>query len=107
MEHLWKTDEKVKEIEGLAKTLSLPLSLHAASYDVNITSANPGIRMESLQQVRESLLVAADLGADPVVAHAGRLSSSRGDTGEYWKLLEEAFQILDEMAAGLGYTIIS
>lgn len=105
MEHLWKTDENVKQIEGLANTLELPLSLHAASYDVNITSANPGIRRESLQQVRESLLVAADLGADPVVVHAGRLSSSRGDTEEYWKLLEEAFQILDELAAGVGVKV--
>jgi len=105
MEHLWKTDENVKEIKGLAETLDLPLSLHAASYDVNITSANPGIRRESLKQVRESLLVAADLGADPVVVHAGRLSSSRGDTEEYWKLLEEAFQILDELAAGVGVRV--
>ena len=105
MEHLWKSDESMKEIEGLAKILDLPLSLHAASYDVNITSANPGIRRESLQQVRESLLVAADLGADPVVVHGGRLSSSRGDTEEYWKLLDEAFQILDELAARVGVRV--
>ena len=39
MEHLWKTDENVKQIEGLANTLELPLSLHAASYDVKVMTA--------------------------------------------------------------------
>ena len=105
MEHLWKSDEAVAEIKEAAKRLDLALSLHAASYDVNITSANPGIRKESMRQVRESLLAAADLGADPVVVHAGRLSSSRGNTTEYWMLLEEAFQSVDELAAAVGVKV--
>jgi sugar phosphate isomerase/epimerase len=104
-EHLWKTGEGVQEIRSLAGTLDLPLSLHAASYDLNITSANPGIRRESLRQVRESVRLAAELDADPVVVHAGRLSSSRGDAVEYWKLLEEAFHSLDELAEEAGVTI--
>jgi sugar phosphate isomerase/epimerase len=102
MEHLWKSSESPGEIRSLAEDLGLTLSLHAASYDLNITSANPGIRGESMRQVEQSIRTAAALGAEPVVVHAGRLSSTRGDTEEYWRLMEEAFEHLDRIAAESG-----
>jgi len=105
MEHLWKTSESPEEIRGEAGRLGLLLSLHAASYDVNVTSANPGIRRESLRQIEESLQVAARLGAEPVVVHAGRLSSSRGDLDEYRRLLEEAFAFLERTAGEAGVKV--
>ena len=105
MEHLWKSSESPGEIGSLSKGLGLALSLHAASYDVNIASANPGIRRESLHQIEESLHVAAEMSAEPVVVHAGRLSSSRGDTEEYWRLLTEAFDFLERAAARGGSKI--
>jgi sugar phosphate isomerase/epimerase len=105
MEHLWKSSESFQRIKSLAEDLDLEVSLHAASYDVNITSANPGIRKESLRQVQDSLLAASRLGADPVVVHAGRLSSNRGDMEEYWQLLDEACDLLEDAAAARGLTI--
>ena len=105
MEHLWKRSESPAVIGSLAEDLDLTLSLHAASYDVNIASANPGIRKESLRQVEESLNAAVDLRAAPVVVHAGRLSSGRGDLREYWRLLNDAFDFLELAAAGSGTKI--
>ena len=105
MEHLWKSSEPLGTIRALAERLGLTLSLHAASYDLNITSANPWIRRESMRQIEDSISAAADLGAEPVVVHAGRLSSSRGDVEEYWRLMEEAFDFLDQAAAGSGINV--
>ena len=102
MEHVWKSPEPVGRIRSLAERSNLTLSLHAASYDLNITSANPGIRTESMRQIEESIRTAAELGAEPVVVHAGRLSSSRGDMEEYWRLMKEALDYLDRAAAGSG-----
>ncbi|RKX74783.1 MAG: hypothetical protein DRP87_16085 [Spirochaetes bacterium] len=72
---------------------------------MNITSINSRIREESIRQIKESLLVAADLGADPVVVHSGCLSSSRGDSEIYWQMLEEAFQIIDNTAETAGVRV--
>jgi sugar phosphate isomerase/epimerase len=105
MEHLWKRSESYGSIRNLAERLGLTLSLHAASYDLNITSANPGIRRESLRQIEESIKAAAALGAEPVVVHAGRLSSSRGDEEEYWRLLADAFDFLERIAAVTGIKV--
>jgi sugar phosphate isomerase/epimerase len=102
MEHLWKSSESPGDLRILAKDLGLSLSLHAASYDVNIASTNPGIRKESLRQIEESLRVAGELGARPVVVHAGRLSSSKGDLHEYWRLLVDAFDHLQHAAVENG-----
>jgi len=102
MEHLWKSSETPREVGGVAEGLQISVSLHAASYDVNIASSNPGIRRESLRQIEESLRTAGEVGAGLVVVHAGRLSSSKGDMEEYWRLLTEAFDNVQSMAAGSG-----
>jgi len=81
-----------------ARSLGLNLTLHAASYDVNCISTNPGIRRESRRQLRSSLHLAAALGASVVVVHPGQLSSSRGDRSEAWKSLEEIVVMLDDWA---------
>lgn len=105
MEHLWKRSESYGSIKDLAERLGLVLSLHAASYDVNIASANPGIRRESIRQIEESIQAAVALGAEPIVVHAGRLSSSRGDEEEYWRLLADAFESIAQCAAVNGIKV--
>ena len=105
MEHLWKSSESHHEVGRTAEELEISVSSHAASYDVNIASSNPGIRRESLRQIEESLRTAGEVGAGLVVIHAGKLSSSKGDMEEYWRLLEEAFDSVQRMAAARGIKV--
>lgn len=105
MEHLWRTGESPEEVARWAQALDLELSLHGASYDVNITSTNPGIRQESLRQVQESIVTAARLGAEVVVLHPGRLSSSRDNADECWEQLIEAVTLMDEWADREGVSV--
>lgn len=88
--HLWKTGERPQVIAKYAQELGLSISLHAASYDVNMTSVNAGIRKESLHQIKQSIETAAQLGAERVVVHPGHLSTGKGGVDECWNLMREA-----------------
>ena len=99
MEHYWSAGQRPATIARHARSQGLNLTLHAASYDVNCISTNPGIRRESRRQVRSSLRLAAALGASVIVVHPGELSSTRGDRSEAWKSLEEFAVMLDDWAA--------
>ena len=82
MEHLWKPEQSTKEIIRYAQDLGMELTLHSSSYDLNITSTNPGIRQESLRQVKQSILIGKQLGVKTVVVHPGHLSSSKGNVDD-------------------------
>jgi sugar phosphate isomerase/epimerase len=105
MEHIWKTGEEPETIRRQAANLDLRLSLHGASYDVNLTSSNPGIRRESFRQAKESIQIARRLGTGSLVLHPGRLSTTKGDPDEYWRLMEEAFMQLDRKAKQEGVKV--
>lgn len=98
MEHYWSAGQRPATIARHARALRLNLTVHAASYDVNCISSNPGIRRESRRQVRSSLRLAAALGASVVVVHPGELSSTRADRSEAWQALEEMVSMLDDWA---------
>lgn len=102
MEHVWQSGESPEQIRDCAETLGLGLTVHAASYDVNVTSLNPGIRCESRRQIADSIHMAASLGARCVVVHPGRLTRSRHDTEDYWRSLVEFLQSMDSLAADYG-----
>lgn len=105
MEHYWSGGQRAATIARHARTLGLFLTVHAVSYDVNITSTNVAIRRESIRQVRSSLRLAAAVGASVVVVHPGSLSSSKGDRTEAWQILEETMVLLDAWAGEEGVEV--
>jgi sugar phosphate isomerase/epimerase len=105
MHHLWKTKERPQDIARCAKELGLTLSLHDASYDVNMTSINPWIRKESLRQTKASIETAPRLGAELVVVHPGRLSASKGGIDECWGFMREALTVINEWAQQEGVRV--
>jgi sugar phosphate isomerase/epimerase len=105
MEHYGSAGQRPTTIARRARTLGLNLTVHAASYDVNCISTNPGIRRESRRQVRSSLKLGAALGARVVVVHPGGLSSARDDRSEAWQALEEMVSLLDDWADEEGVPV--
>ena len=103
--HLRQTGETPAELRRLARQLDLSLSVHALSWDLNFTSALPEIRETSLRLLEESIAVAAELEAEPVIVHSGRVTAP-GDTAEYyWPLLVEGVARLARYAARHGVTV--
>lgn len=105
MEHLLKTGEDPEKIKAIAKSEGMRLTLHATSYDLNITSINRGIRSESRKQMFDSVTAAAKAGAETVVVHPGRISSSKGNISEFRKELVSFLHELDRAANSEGVLI--
>jgi sugar phosphate isomerase/epimerase len=98
MQHLWHTEQSAEDIAECARDLGLELTLHSASYDVNITSTNPGIRQESLRQVKQAIITGKRLGVRTVVIRPGHLSSSKENFEHHWSRMENTFALLNKWA---------
>jgi sugar phosphate isomerase/epimerase len=64
-------------IRGLCEENRLPLSLHSPSIGNNIASHNPGQRRESIDQLKETILLAEEVGGRVVTVHPGRVTYFR------------------------------
>jgi sugar phosphate isomerase/epimerase len=98
VEHIWKSDDFPHDIVRQADRLGLELSLHSSSHDVNITSLNPGIRKESLLQIKQAIITGRQLGVQRVIVHPGYLSSPKLDETIYWTKMEDACKLINRWA---------
>jgi sugar phosphate isomerase/epimerase len=105
MEHLWKADEAPEEIVRHAERLGMELCLHSPCHDVNITSLNPGIRKESLSQVKQSIITGRRLGVTRVVIRSGYPSSPEVYDDVYWRQMEETCALINRWAQRQGIMI--
>ncbi len=105
MEHLQITGEDTQAVRSTAATLGLELTLHASSYDLNLSSINTGAREEAKRQTIESIVAAARLGASIVVIHPGRRSTDKESLADSLFRLYEALRELDEVAASENVTL--
>lgn len=64
-----------KEIADVFSSYSQARTVHAASWDLNLSSINRGVRQQSLEEIEKSLHFAKLLQADDVTIHPGRHSS--------------------------------
>lgn len=67
-------NEKGLEIRDLLNSYDFQYFVHAPSIDVNLASMNPILRRTSKKTVMQAVTLAADLGAELLVSHVGRLS---------------------------------
>lgn len=100
----WHGDHPAK-VKQQADSLGLQLTVHATAYDLNPTSTNRGIALESRRQVEKSLAIAAELGALVVAVHPGRRTSSRDQNEEVWPHLLEWVAELDSSADHYGLSV--
>ena len=98
--HLIKTGED-KNCAGLrekARQSGLSLSFHALSWDLNFTSKVDQVRETSLKMLEESIDIAAELNANPVVVHPGRITIPGDSSEESWQFLIEGINRLTSYA---------
>src|SRR5574341_1086020 len=91
--HCWPRDWSSAErgaFRRLYESLGLRLtSVNPTYLDINMASPNPGIRDESIRQLRETVQVAHDLGAGVVVAPGGRKHVLIApDQSHVWRLVK-------------------
>ncbi len=80
-------------------------SVNPTFLDLNMASPNPGIRKESILQLRETVQLAHDIGAGIVVAPAGRKHALIAPDPSYlWGLVKGALESLLPDCERLGVT---
>jgi len=91
---------KLYESRGLRIT-----SVNPTFLDLNMASPNPGIREESIKQLREAIQLAHDLGAGIVVAIGGRKHALIAPDQSYlWNLVKSGLESLLPDCERLGVT---
>jgi sugar phosphate isomerase/epimerase len=101
----WSASDRTA-FRQLVESLGLRISsVNPTFLDINIASPNPGIREESIRQLRETIQLAHDIGARIVVAPAGRKHLLLAPDQSYlWGVVKEALEILLADCERLGVT---
>jgi sugar phosphate isomerase/epimerase len=101
----WSASDR-KAFRQLVDSLGLRISsVNPTFLDINIASPNPGIRDESVRQLRETIQLAHDIGAGIVVAPAGRKHKLLApDQSFLWGQVKKGLETLLADCERLGVT---
>ncbi|USG66219.1 sugar phosphate isomerase/epimerase [Brevibacillus ruminantium] len=94
-EHVWYHQSSAEKIRSAARKNGMQLSLHAASWDLNLCALNRGIREQSVREIKRSIELAEAIGAYSVTVHPGKLTLTNAWREHHLSLLAES---LDELA---------
>ncbi|MCO7124416.1 sugar phosphate isomerase/epimerase [Sporolactobacillus shoreicorticis] len=103
-EHIWQrgTDESLIVKASLHDKQKL--TLHAASWDLNLCALNKHVRQQSINEIERSMSLASRIGASNVTVHPGRQTLPElSDLHSKW--LIDSFCYLAERAEQLGVTL--
>lgn len=81
------------------RELGLEVTVHALSWDLNLTSRVETIEAASMAALRQSVDLAAALGASLVVMHPGHTTAPQDDGETYWPALVTAVRTVADHAA--------
>ncbi|WP_186580134.1 sugar phosphate isomerase/epimerase family protein [Aquibacillus kalidii] len=104
-EHVWHYQTSVNSILHAKEEYNIELSLHAASWDLNISAINEGIRKQSIQEIENSMMLAKQLEATNVTIHPGRRTLANQWLDKHEQLLIENLQMLAYKAEQLNVTL--
>jgi sugar phosphate isomerase/epimerase len=101
----WSAADRV-EFQKLYESLGMHLtSLNPTFLDLNMASPNPGIREETITQLRETIQLAHDVGAEMVVVSAGKKHPLIApDFSYFWDLVRGGIESLLPDCERLGVT---
>lgn len=88
-----------------ARALGLVLTLHALTWDLNLSSRLESIRAASLDGVLRSVDLARAVGAELVVVHPGRITVPFDDDEAYWPHLVQSLRTIADHAQAGGIRV--
>lgn len=97
-QHFWFKEFSVEEIIRLKEKYKLEMLVHSASWDLNIASINEGIRNQSIEEIKRSILCAKEIEARDVTIHPGKESINNKLSNWHHKILSESLKIIGEFA---------
>lgn len=104
-EHVWEHGSDVDTIDRARKETGIFLTVHAASWDLNLCALNEGIRLQSINEIKRSLELASRIGADNVTFHPGKLTLAAVETEWYEARMFHALERIVDLGRGYGLTL--
>ncbi|OZI12050.1 sugar phosphate isomerase [Bacillaceae bacterium SAS-127] len=104
-EHIWNYGTAPKKIEDTKKELDLALTMHAASWDLNLCALNSGIRQQSVEEIKRSIELAIKIGADNITFHPGKMTLPSFLVSMHEELLIESLGEIVRFARREGVTL--
>jgi len=97
-DYLPEAESERAAVFAYARQQGLYVSLHGPSSDINISSLNRGVRLESIRQIKDAISMAKRYGVEKLTIHPGMLSSVREDAEIKWQVLLESVREIAEYA---------
>lgn len=104
-EQAWFCHMSTREIVQVSRHYGLGVTVHAASWDLNICSLNERTRRKSLEEIYRSIDFAAAIQATDVTIHPGRRTLSNEWTRWHEEVLNQSLDQLEEVANDYGITL--
>lgn len=97
-QHFWFKQFSIEEIIKLKEKYKLEMLVHSASWDLNIASINEGIRNQSIEEIKRSILFSKEIEAKDITIHPGRESINNKLNNWHKEILSESLKIIAEFA---------
>lgn len=104
-EHVWHYQTAIDSILKVTEETDLELSLHAASWDLNLCSINEGIRKQSVNEIEKSIQLGHQLSAKNITIHPGKYSLQNEFQEKAQENLIKNIAYLENQAQKLGVTL--
>jgi len=104
-EQFWRESFVIADVLESSRNHNLDISLHAASWDLNISSLNEGIREQSILEIERSIELAYALQVENITIHPGRLTLNEDWKPWHIDCLQQSIDTLESIAQRAGITI--
>lgn len=104
-EQFWHHAFEVSDVLEKSRNNNLDISLHAASWDLNISSLNDGIREQSIREIERSIELAYALNVESITIHPGRLTLNEEWKTWHMDCLQQSLDLLEKIAQRTGITL--
>ena len=104
-EQFWHQAFVVSDVLEKSRNNNLDISLHAASWDLNISSLNEGIREQSIREIERSIELAYALNVESITIHPGRLTLNEEWKTWHMDCLQQSLDRLEKIAQRAGITL--
>lgn len=85
----------IEEMKYFLNSYGLKATIHANSWDLNLSSLNEGIRNQSLCEIEKSMIFAKELQVPSITVHPGKSTVNNRFYDEHQKVMRSVLQRLD------------
>lgn len=95
----------IEEMKYFLNSYGLKATIHANSWDLNLSSLNEGIRNQSLCEIEKSMIFAKELQVPSITVHPGKSTVNNRFYDEHQKVMRSVLQRLMDLSFKYGVRV--